>query len=206
MNSISAARTGSIAMKAISQAPVLPASNTLPAASKTTNSTGTPSRRPSSRARSGVMPLGWPVVSSFCASTELPKLIAARSLPPGARSFRASALAVTVIPQASIAVAKPTHRRREIVIFEGPHVNGRSAPRGALRRGLGLRSPASPPSPWRACRGPSAAARRLRRTRHWRSPTGSPRRPARPRPTAFPFGRSISSMTISGTCGNLRIG
>src|ERR1700681_1766542 len=55
-----------------------------------TSSTGTPSRRPSSSARSGVMPFGWPVTASVCASTELPRLIAARSFPVGARSFSTS--------------------------------------------------------------------------------------------------------------------
>src|ERR1700693_3693353 len=55
-----------------------------------TSSTGTPSRRPSSSARSGVMPFGWPVTASVCASTELPRLIAARSFPVGVRSFSTS--------------------------------------------------------------------------------------------------------------------
>ncbi len=95
----------------MSQAPVLTASNTLPAASKVTSSTGTPSRRPSSRGEIGGDALGLAGGSSFCASTELPRLIAARSLPVGARSLRASALAIAVTPQASMALAKPTHKR-----------------------------------------------------------------------------------------------
>src|SRR6476661_892712 len=81
-----AARTGSIAMKAISQAPRASASNTLPAASKVTNSIGTPRRLASSRASSADTPRGSPLAGSFCASTTLPKLIAARSLPVGASS------------------------------------------------------------------------------------------------------------------------
>src|SRR5436190_3294508 len=81
-----AARTGSPARKAISQAPCAKASNTLPAASKVTNSTGTPRRLARSRASSVDTPRGSPLAGSFCASTTLPKLIAARSLPVGASS------------------------------------------------------------------------------------------------------------------------
>src|SRR5262245_66453645 len=36
------------------------------------------------------MPFGCPVAGSFCASTMLPRLMAARTLPVGARSFRTS--------------------------------------------------------------------------------------------------------------------
>jgi hypothetical protein len=86
VNSIPAERTGSIAMKATSQAPLCSASNTFPAASKVTYSIGTPSRRASSRARSPDTPRGSPPAGSFWASTLLPKLMAARSLPLGARS------------------------------------------------------------------------------------------------------------------------
>src|SRR5215467_6361947 len=81
-----AARTGSIARNAMSQAPFCTASNTLPAASKVTNSIGTARRLASSHASSDETPRGSPVVGSFCASTLLPKLIAARSLPLGASS------------------------------------------------------------------------------------------------------------------------
>src|SRR5947209_1809290 len=79
-----APRTGSIARNAISQAPFASASTTLPAASKGTNSIATASRLANSRASSDDTPRGSPLAGSFCASTVLPKLIAARSLPLGA--------------------------------------------------------------------------------------------------------------------------
>src|SRR5262245_36590924 len=82
-----APRTGSIARNATSQTPFASASTTLPAASKVTNSIATPSRLANSRASSAETPRGSPLAGSFCASTELPKLIAARSLPVGASSF-----------------------------------------------------------------------------------------------------------------------
>src|SRR5919108_5043279 len=73
-----------------------PAATTLPAASNTTSRTGTPSRRPSSRARSTEMPVGSardasPPSFGRAASTALPTLIAARSVPLGARSETAAA-------------------------------------------------------------------------------------------------------------------
>src|SRR5262249_17527133 len=92
LNSISAARTGSIATKAISHSPVLTASKTLPAAGYVTSSTGTPSRRPSWRARSGVMPLASPVAGVDWASTELPRFVAGRRFPGGAGSLRVAAV------------------------------------------------------------------------------------------------------------------
>src|SRR5436309_1474916 len=79
-----APRTGSIARNAISQAPFASASTTLPAASKGTNSIAMASRLANSRASSDDTPRGSPLAGSFCASTVLPKLIAARSLPLGA--------------------------------------------------------------------------------------------------------------------------
>src|SRR5262245_28556195 len=82
-----APRTGSIARNAISQTPFASASTTLPAASKVTNSMGTASRFATSRASSAETPRGSPLAGSFCASTVLPKLIAARSLPVGASSL-----------------------------------------------------------------------------------------------------------------------
>src|SRR5262249_44516869 len=82
-----APRTGSIARNAISQTPFASASTTLPAASKVTNSMGTSSRFATSRASSAETPRGSPLAGSFCASTVLPKLIAARSLPLGASSL-----------------------------------------------------------------------------------------------------------------------
>jgi hypothetical protein len=89
VNSTSAARTGSIATNSTSTLFSLAASNAFPAASKVTNSSGTPSRLASSRDRSAETPRGSPS-GPFCASTPLPKLIAARSLPVGASSFSAS--------------------------------------------------------------------------------------------------------------------
>src|SRR5262247_4796495 len=89
---MSALRAGSTATNAMSQAPVLPASTTLPAASNTMSWTGTPSRLPSSRARSTEMPVGSPPgAAGRAASTALPTLIAARSVPLGARSETAAA-------------------------------------------------------------------------------------------------------------------
>src|SRR5215211_2851369 len=80
----------------MSHTPVLSASNTLPAASNGTSSSGTLARRASSAARSAVTPLISP--PSFCASTELPRLIAARSFPVGARSFTTSGVSVLMVP------------------------------------------------------------------------------------------------------------
>ena len=65
------------------------ASNALPAPSKMTRSTGTPSRLASSRASSTVTPSASPF-GPFCASTLLPWLIAARSRPVGANSLTSS--------------------------------------------------------------------------------------------------------------------
>src|SRR5712691_6194829 len=76
-----------MARKAMSHDPDLRASNTLPAASKGTSSTGRPRRLASSRARSTVMPRGSPPAGSFCARTMLLRLIAARSVPVGANSL-----------------------------------------------------------------------------------------------------------------------
>ena len=71
----------------MSHTPLGSASVTLPAVSNATNSTATPSRRASSRAKSPDTPRASPVAGSFWASTGLPKLIATRSLPVGARSL-----------------------------------------------------------------------------------------------------------------------
>src|SRR5512145_1625013 len=73
----------------MSHAPARPASTTLPAASYTMSCTGTPSRRASSRAMSTDTPVGSPPAGPRCASTALPTLIAARSVPLGARSLTA---------------------------------------------------------------------------------------------------------------------
>ena len=116
------ARTGSIATKAMSQLPLPASSNTLPAALYGISSTGTPSRRPSSRARSGVMPLVSPVASSFCASTELPRLIAARSLPVGARSLSASAMAAAENPPVKAAASKAVCRMDMVMVGSPPIV------------------------------------------------------------------------------------
>src|SRR3954449_12068132 len=82
---MSCARCGSSATKAMSHTPDFAAAVTLPAASNGISSTGTPSRLPSSSARSTDTPAGRPAASLY-ASTGLPKLIAARRLPLGARS------------------------------------------------------------------------------------------------------------------------
>src|SRR5688572_24026226 len=72
----------------MSQSPVLPASTTLPAASKTMRCSGTPRRRASSFARSTETPVGSGVPRA--ARTAFPTLMAARNVPLGARSETAS--------------------------------------------------------------------------------------------------------------------
>src|ERR1043166_3487387 len=72
----------------MSTCPALSASNALPAPSKHVSRNGTPRRLASSRASSGVMPPGFSGVPF--ASTMLPRLIEARSVPVGARSFKTS--------------------------------------------------------------------------------------------------------------------
>src|SRR5262245_21843284 len=98
-------------MKARSAPPPFSASNTLPAASKGTSSIGTPVRRASSRERSTETPLSAPS-APFCASTALPRLIAARSLPVGASSLRTSGGAA---PCAKAANAPPITNSNEQV-------------------------------------------------------------------------------------------
>src|SRR5208282_4975860 len=73
-----------MATKAMSQAPDLSASTDLAAVGTTTSESGTPSRWASSRDRSTDTPRASPVVASWRASTGLPTLIAARSVPVGA--------------------------------------------------------------------------------------------------------------------------
>src|SRR5581483_12177729 len=73
----------------MSACPAFSASNALPAALKHLSAHGTPRRLASSRASSGVTPVGASDVP--CASTMLPRLIVARSVPVGARSFITSA-------------------------------------------------------------------------------------------------------------------
>ena len=90
VKSISAARTGSMARKAMSQRPSLSAANTSPAALNSTSSTGTPSRLPSSLASMMVTPLGSETSACFCTRTLLPWLMAARSLPVGAKALTIS--------------------------------------------------------------------------------------------------------------------
>src|SRR5690348_17100767 len=65
------------------------------AAAQQARSTGTPSRAPSSRAMSTVTPAGAAGVP--CARTGLPRLIAARSTPFGARSLLVSFAPVTTV-------------------------------------------------------------------------------------------------------------
>src|SRR5207248_7511658 len=100
-----APRTGSIARNAISQTAFASASTTLPAASKVTDSLGTASRLANSRASSDDTPRGSPLAGSFCASTLLPKLIAARSLPLGAS-------VVTTFFATLSAMAPHTHEKK----------------------------------------------------------------------------------------------
>src|SRR6266567_4872172 len=96
---MSAARTGSTARNATSQLPI--PSTTLPAAEKVTSPRPTPRRFASSRARSTETPRGSPVVASLPASTGLPKLIAARSVPDGASWTTASRDKETVMVEAA---------------------------------------------------------------------------------------------------------
>ena len=91
---MSTARAGSMARKAIVQAPVRAAPATLPALSNGTSSTGTCNRRPSSVARSTEIPPRTPVTWSRCASTPLPTLMAALIVPAGARSAIAARIDV----------------------------------------------------------------------------------------------------------------
>src|SRR5207244_2966870 len=71
----------------------------------TVSSTGTPSLRPSSRARSTETPRGSPVGESRVARTGLPTLIAARSLPVGASSAAGGAKAQAASMAASTTAA-----------------------------------------------------------------------------------------------------
>src|SRR6266576_1489006 len=120
---MSTARAGSIATKATSHAFALSPSTTLPAASKSTSSTGTPSRRASSRARSTDTPRASPVAASLVARIGLPKLIAARNFPLGARLAAAGdASGVTgATAQAVTARAKAIAKRS---MFQSLNQNG----------------------------------------------------------------------------------
>src|SRR5438094_6974629 len=72
LKAISPARCGSFPRKATSQAPAFAASASLPAVSKATSSTGTPSRRPSSRPRSTAIPRYSPLAGSLLTSRKFP--------------------------------------------------------------------------------------------------------------------------------------
>src|SRR5688572_5594881 len=111
----------------MSHAPVLPASTTLPAASNTMSSTGTPRRRPSSCARSTEMPVG-PVCGpvGLAASTALPTLIAARSLPLGARSDTAAAGGFCGV-DAQAAATRVATASKAIFMRADPVVKGNAA-------------------------------------------------------------------------------
>src|SRR5262245_10665541 len=82
-----------MARKMISRPPALKPSKALPAASKEVNSTGTPSRLPSSFARSTVTPFGLPS-SPVLTSTMLPRFRVTLRRPLGASSLTTSAWAV----------------------------------------------------------------------------------------------------------------
>ena len=104
VNATVSARAGSTARKQMSARPPAIASKESRAASKQTSSTGSPSRPPSSRAMSTVTPRGASAVP--WASTGLPRLIEARSVPVGARS---SVMSTTrMLPAAPPVVADPT--------------------------------------------------------------------------------------------------
>src|SRR5215472_235076 len=81
----SAARAGSMARKQMSASPRSIAARLCRAAAWHTRSTASPSRAPSSRAVSTATPAGAAGVP--CVRTGLPRLIAARRTPPGARSL-----------------------------------------------------------------------------------------------------------------------
>ncbi|MFE8910368.1 hypothetical protein [Streptomyces globisporus] len=68
----------------MSARPARTASTDSAARSKATSSTGTPSRRPNSRARSTETPAGSALAGSRWARIGLPRLIEARRVPPGA--------------------------------------------------------------------------------------------------------------------------
>src|SRR5688500_12823827 len=119
----------------MSQSPVLPASTTLPAASKTMRCSGTPRRRASSFARSTETPVGSGVPRA--ARTALPTLMAARNVPLGARSVTASFGGVDAHPVNSKAITtatrmSPPHVFRFFEVRRG--VNHHHA--DFLRRGL----------------------------------------------------------------------
>ena len=72
------------------------------------------------------MPLGSPVASSFCASTELPRLIAARSFPVGASSLSASAMAAAENPPLKAAASKAVCRMDMVMVGSPPNRHAQS--------------------------------------------------------------------------------
>ena len=79
----------------MSACPEVIASKDFRAASKQTSSSGTSSRRASSRAMSTVTPAGSSGVP--CASTGFPRLMDARNTPDGARSSRTLVIPATLV-------------------------------------------------------------------------------------------------------------
>src|SRR5262249_56548715 len=101
----SAVGTASMASTPMWTCPALQDSNALPAPSKQVSLLGTPSRLASSRASAGVMPPGLSGVPF--ASTILPRLIEARSVPVGASSFMTSDETLLIYPPGGATCASP---------------------------------------------------------------------------------------------------
>src|ERR1044072_5333789 len=97
----------------MSTCPAFSASNALPAPSKHVSCDGTPRRLASSRANSGVMPPGFSGVPF--ASTMLPRLIEARGVPAGARSFNTSGETLILL---SLFLRRRDLRVRLVAAFE----------------------------------------------------------------------------------------
>ena len=102
MNAISAARWGSLPRNATSHAPVFTPSPSLPAVSNLMNSTGTPTLRPSSRARSDATPRGSVADEPCVTSRKFPWFSPTLNFPEGASSERtAGVISVAMAPDVS---------------------------------------------------------------------------------------------------------
>src|SRR6266850_5130627 len=163
VNAISLARCGSAPRKPTSQAPFLAPSARSPAWRYSTNSTGTPRRRASSRPRSGATPTGTP---SRVPETmrKLPWLTPTRSLPLGASSARTAAgteLMPGILAAADLAVSGEIFR--VAATFQRLRRRVGAAGIALALEGIGHQRPAS-----RALRPGSRLLRRLRglRRRH----------------------------------------
>ena len=117
---MSAPRTGSMATKAISTLASFTASTTWPAEVKVISSNFTPKRWANSRDKSTDTPRAWPVAGSRVARIGLPKLMAARKVPPGANSETVAAGALGADEQALNKVVRASARTTKTgVIFMG---------------------------------------------------------------------------------------